>query len=35
MQKKADMIRKKIAKNLNAVQKRRELTQNYEWYNLL
>jgi hypothetical protein len=35
MQKKANVIRKRIAESLNAVQKRRELIQNSEWYNLL
>jgi hypothetical protein len=35
MQKKANVIRKRIAESLNIVQKRRELIQNSEWCSLL
>jgi hypothetical protein len=35
MQKKANVIRKRIAESLSIAQKRRELTQNSEWCNIL
>jgi hypothetical protein len=35
MQKKANVIRKRIAESLSIAQKRRELVQNSEWCNIL